>query len=376
MDSGQTKLVALLVAAVILAGGAITFLMFMQPIQEPQNQENLSAYYVTVVGGDGVAINVTLGEMLNMTTVSRDSSYQNSYGNIRGRGNYTGVKVSDLVDLVGGMNEKDTLKVIAGDGYTQLFGYAKVYPNQTYSDIQGDMVLAYEYNGTRVPDYQDGFRLTFLPEDGYYSNADANATTDPNPSAAGPQWVSNVTRIEVLPYTYSVTLNLVESQLRTLPATSGEGGYKTKGGTINGPFNFTGVRVSYFLEQISDLPENFIVISTSGDGYTSTYTKAQVYGELSGYNATGYPANKINSTMLVAYEENGTSILGENGGPLKIVFINEDGNLTDGYLWSKDVVNLTILEVSPQSSASYTTHTDFGLSVSTEIIAITRIKFD
>lgn len=376
MDSEQTKLAAILLTAVIIAGAAITYIVLVQPDQEPQEQD-YSAYFITVVGGNGTAINVTLGDMLNMTTVSRYSSYQNTYGNIRGQGNYTGVKVSDLIELVGGMDEEDSIRIIAEDDYAQIFEYTKVYPNQTYWDAQGDMVLAYEYNETIVPDYEDGFRLAFLPEDGYYSNADANASTDPNPSAAGPQWVSNVARIEVLPYTYSVTLNLVESELRTLPATNGEGGYLKKDGvTIIGPFNYTGVRVSYLLEQISDLPENFIVIARSGDGYTSQYTKKMVYGELSGYNATGYPVDEINSTMLVAYDENGAPISEENGGPLKIVFINEDGNLTDGNLWSKDVVTLTILEVSPQTTASYTNENNSKLSVPIEIIIITNTKFD
>ena len=49
--------------------------------------------------------------------------------------------------------------------------------------------------------------------------------------------------------------------------------------------------------------------------------------------------------MVLAYEENGTIISSENGGPLKIVFLNEDGNLTDGFRWAKDVVSITILEV-------------------------------
>lgn len=374
MDSGTTKLSAILLIAVMLAGVSIALVVLTQP--EPQNQEeNYDLYFVTVVGANETAINVTMTEMFSMITVSKNSSYQNTYGNVRGEGIYTGVKVSDLIDLVGGMEEKDTIRVIAGDDYTQIFEYAKVYPNQTYLDIQGDMVLAYEYNGTKVPEYEDGFRLTFLPDDGYYSNADANATTDPDPAAAGPQWVSNVTRIEVLPYTYSATIDLSESELRTLPATSGEGAYIKKDGvTIIGPYNFTGVKVSYILDQIDYLPENYIVTARSADGYSVTYSKDKVYGEMSGYNSTGYPVGIINSTMVIAYEQDNGSIIED--GPLWLVFLNEDGNLTDGNQWVKGVVSLTILEISPQTAASYNNDNDFALYLSYTMEDVLVTKFE
>ena len=47
--------------------------------------------------------------------------------------------------------------------------------------------------------------------------------------------------------------------------------------------------------------------------------------------------------MLIAYEEDVGPIANEDG-PLRIVFINEDGNLTDGFRWVRQVVNLTITE--------------------------------
>ena len=151
------------------------------------------SYTVLVVGDNEV--NVTLSEMQQMDVISRDGAYQNRLGNIGGNGTYRGVRVSDLLDLVGGMSEDDNITVIAIDGYNWTFPYYKVNPNQTYYDIQGDMVIAFGLDGSVVPNYSEGFRLMFLPEDGLYSNADANATSDPNPPGAGPQCVSNVVRI-------------------------------------------------------------------------------------------------------------------------------------------------------------------------------------
>jgi DMSO/TMAO reductase YedYZ molybdopterin-dependent catalytic subunit len=339
MDSNQTKLVSILVIAVIVAGGAMVALQFFQVPEDTS-----SDYFIEVVGVGGNSQNVTLSEMMLMESVSGNSSYQNTYGNVRGVGEYTGVKVSDLLDLVGGVDEGFVVRVVAADGYSQTFERSKVYPNTTIWNIQGDMILAYEYNGTVVPDYEEGIRLAFIPDDGYYSNADANATTDPNPAAAGPQWVSNVVRIEILENLYNSTFSVSESLLRTFVSVTGEGGYKKKSGDIIGPFNFTGVPLTTLLQEFVTLPGNYILIAHSSDGYTSEYTKSVVEGIVNGYTPTGAPLEEINSTMVLAYEQDGVPIT--DGGPLKIVFLNADGNLTDGNRWAKDVVSITILELS------------------------------
>lgn len=343
MDSNQTRLVSILVITVIVASGAMAALVFFQPAYPPIDNTPAD-YSVFVVGGGGISQNVTLAEMMLMENVTGMSSYQNTYGNVKGVGEYTGVKVSDLLDLVGGVDEGFVVRVISSDGYSQTFEKSKVYPNSTMWDIQGDMILAYEFNGTVLPEYEDGIRLAFLPEDGYYSNADANATTDPNPAAAGPQWVSNVVKIEVLEILYTETFDVSETLLRTLPSVTGEGGYRDKGGDIYGPFNLTGVSVITLLEEFVIIPDDYIITFRSSDGYTSEFSKSVVDGAITGYTPTGDPLDLINSTMVIAYEQDGVPLV--EGGPLRLVFLNEDGNLTDGRNWAKDVVSITILEKS------------------------------
>jgi len=367
MDSAQSKLLAMLLVAVLVAGGAMAALVMFQPSNNPSNS------FVEVVG-TGTSQNVTLTEMLSMDSITGNSSYQNSYGNVRGEGIYTGVNISDLVDLVGGMAEDDVLKVSAGDGYSQTFEYTKVYPNVTTFDIQGYMILAYEFNGSTVPDYEDGFRVAFIPADGYYTNADANATTDPNPSGAGPQWVSNIAKIEVIaPEPEILTLNYEDtslsftmSELKALPSINGEGGYKRTTGTISGPYNITGVAFSTLLGLLPTLSANYTLTAIAGDDWESEYTKTIIDGNISGYTPTGDPLDSIQSTMVLAYELDGSPIP-EGDGPLRITFINEDGNLTDGSLWAKYIVNLTITE-SPVSAALYNENSifrDFDLGLFT-----------
>ena len=353
MESNQTKLLAIVLVAVLISGGALAALVLMQPTDNTPEP-------VVEIAGITTSQNVTLSDMLAMTVVTGNSSYQNTYGNIRGSGIYTGVRISDLVDLVGGMGENDSLRIVAADDYSQSFERSKVYPNSTYLGIQGEMILAYTFNGTTVPEYEDGFRVAFIPEDGYYSNADANDTTDPNPSAAGPQWVSNVVKIEVIepppPEPEILELNFEDtslsftmSELMDLPQINGEGGYRRSTGTISGPFNITGVAFSTLLDLLPTLPANYSLTAIAGDDWVTEYPKSVIDGNLSGYTPTGDPIGSIQSTMVLAYEIDGSPIPAGDG-PLRITFINEDGNLTDGSLWAKYVVNLTIVEVSVPAS--------------------------
>jgi len=347
MSSNNTKLYGILLIVILVAGGALAAVYLFQPQPE---ETDIPA--VLVVGRDATSVNVSLTDMLSMTTVTKNGSYQNTYGNIRGFGLYTGVKVSDLLDLVGGSEENDTVRVTASDGYNMTFDRSKIYPNASFVEIQGDMVLAFEFNGTTVPDYEDGFRIAFLPDDEYYSNADANATTEPDPSAAGPQWISNVVKIEVIPppppeptalvLDYEdTTLSFTLSELMAMTPTSGEGGYRRSSGTIVANLSVTGVAFTTLLSYLPSLPADYNLTAIASDDWITEYTKAMVEGSLSGYDPDGNPVESIQSTMVLAYEIEGSPIPSEDG-PLRIAFLNEDGNLTDGSLWAKCVVNITV----------------------------------
>ena len=84
---------------------------------------------------------------------------------------------------MGGMTVSDRLRVSSNDGYEQYFSYWNVYPNASWQSIQGDMILAFELNGSLVPDWSDGMRLAMMPSDEGYSNEDCQAT-----SALGMGW--------------------------------------------------------------------------------------------------------------------------------------------------------------------------------------------
>ena len=140
-----------------------------------------------------------------MADRSGQSSFQNIHGNYRGEGTYRGVPVSRLVEAAGGMEPGERLLVYSHDGYVQAYAYENVYPRESgWYGHQGEMILAIEYNGSTPPEWQDGYRIAFLPEDGVYDNNDCARTSVPGQGwhlyqSAGSRWVRMVARLEVLP---------------------------------------------------------------------------------------------------------------------------------------------------------------------------------
>jgi len=159
---------------------------------------------VELMGRNGMSVILGLHDLERLSTVERIGQFENIYGNFRGFGLYRGVLVGYLLDLVGGMEEGDTLLVEAADGVEQSYGYGNVYPNASWYERQGYFVLAIACNGSLPPQWADGPRLVFLPEDGCYDNSDCQATSYPRQGynvypSAGARWLRWVIRLTVIP---------------------------------------------------------------------------------------------------------------------------------------------------------------------------------
>ncbi len=165
-------------------------------------QVNISSPSIEVSGRWG-NITLHLEDLEQMNSTEAYSSFQNFYGNWRGQGTYRGVAVSDIINLVGGVEPSDLVVVEATDGYSQVFCQTNVNPNASWLDTQGLMILAVMFNGTSMPDWSEGFRIAFLPPDGAYSNDDCLNTSCLGQGCSsylsgGSRWIGNVARIMVV----------------------------------------------------------------------------------------------------------------------------------------------------------------------------------
>lgn len=171
---------------------------------EPIPIEALNTHLGISVYGRSGETTFTADELLEKATITREGGFQNIHGNYKGAGIYHGVPVSSLVEAVGGMEPGDSLSVISLDGYSQTYSYENIYPHDFgWHAYQGDMILALAYDDIAPPEWQDGYRIVFLPEDGLFDNEDCLKTSAPNQGchiyeSAGSRWVKMVTRLEVL----------------------------------------------------------------------------------------------------------------------------------------------------------------------------------
>jgi len=138
---------------------------------------------VQIVETSGSIRTITLTDMKKLPVLTRDGGYQNQYGNWRDLGTYSGVVLADLIED----HEYSSLELVAEDGYRMTIDKWRVH------DSEYPMVLAFRMNGVDVPDWEDGFRIAVLPEDGDVSNADYGV------ESAGSYWVKRIIRLILQP---------------------------------------------------------------------------------------------------------------------------------------------------------------------------------
>jgi hypothetical protein len=121
--------------------------------------------------------NITELEQLNAYTAK--GGYRTQSGIIKGRGNYTGVNISTLVQTLNPTPQIYGLKVFSEDGenftynYSTILGNITIYNPDNASDPNPianggvTMVLAYQYEGQPLNESKDGkLKIVFLDEKG------------------------------------------------------------------------------------------------------------------------------------------------------------------------------------------------------------------
>lgn len=135
---------------------------------------------IELIFTDGRARTVTLAQMKRLPALVRKGTYQNQFGNWGDPGIYTGVLLTDLIDSEAPYT---AILVQAADGYEVAIERGRL------EDPSYPMVLAYAFNGVEVPDWEMGYRIAVLPEDGNVSNEEYGVPS------AGSFWVKNVVKL-------------------------------------------------------------------------------------------------------------------------------------------------------------------------------------
>ncbi len=345
------------VAIVIAASMLISLNLLFQPPSVPDGEVD-----VQLINGETV-MELNFSRLLSIPSIGGFSSYQNRFQNWRGMGHYVGVTMAALIELIGGMDDNDVIRVNATDGYTQFFSYDNLYPDTAAASLQGELILAYSYNGTVPTTWGDGPKTAFLPPDGAYSNEDANATTHPAwfDGSAGARWVRNVATIEVLHDVYvggTLHVTIVDGEtehdvylidLALMTNLEGFSAYQKKTGSWGGNGTYIGVPLSAIIELITTIDVDDVVNARDAYGYNESYAHYNLYP-----NSTIYA---IQGDLILAYIFNGTVAPTWVDGP-RIAFLapdgaysNEDASLTThpdwfdesaGARWVQNVLRIEI----------------------------------
>jgi hypothetical protein len=176
---------------------------------------DLPSMNLTLVGLNGTQV------VLNSTDIARLPSvrglgglYRANIGNVSSLNNYTGVYLSELCSIVGGINSSSVVRITASDNYYATLSFNQIYDGNftTMDPVSGNLTAP-----------SPKLLATIIA---YYKN-DANLTSDVGPlmlAVIGPEglltpgsyWVKYVTKIEVLSeaavpefQSFSVTLFLL-----------------------------------------------------------------------------------------------------------------------------------------------------------------------
>jgi Oxidoreductase molybdopterin binding domain/CARDB len=183
-------------AAIIATIVTMTIASAWQPSQCAQI-ESLPPINLTIVAPNGTGLVLNSTDIGSLPSYRAYGGYKNQLGNIRGLGNYTGVPLPMLCNLVGGINSSQCLLVTASDDYSMTFTYAQVNGDfVTYDPATGDEVqhlepltaiLAYYKNDLNLS-LDDGgpLRLAIVGPEGFATNST--------------YWVKWIIRLEILRY--------------------------------------------------------------------------------------------------------------------------------------------------------------------------------
>lgn len=308
---------------------------------------------LVILGVSGESKEFTLAEIKDFQFISGTSEYQNSYGNWRDKGVYKGVPISSFAEEVGGIQKGDILIVTSEDDYTQIYTYENIYPTTEWEEIQGKMILAYEFNGTQYPTWNNGLRIVFIPSDGQYSNNDSKTTSslESKVSSAGARWSKYVKELEfrreneIVTFGYdSNNYTLSWSQVLRLSSINQSGSFSSKSG-VSEPYYYTGVNLTHTLDLVIDITQDFTITVFAADGYNRVFSRDLFFGNATMYNSSGIEighGGPENVSLILAYYEGSQKLISDDG-PFRVVFVGPNSPITSSKYWVKNVVYLKII---------------------------------
>jgi hypothetical protein len=141
--------------------------------------------------------------------------------------------------------------------------------------------------------------------------------------------------------------NYTIADLTRLETYTAKGGYRTQSGMIKGVGNYTGINISILVSTFHTASLPYSLRVYSDDGKNLSFNYSTILGNVDIYNPDNAsdpnPIGKGNMTMVLAYQYEGKWLNESSDGKLKIVFLDEQGSITQASLWWKKVTSIRII---------------------------------
>lgn len=190
---GKRRIWTLFLIVSVLSFGLMS-LGFVSSARADVSSIELPVMSVTVVGVNGTQVVLNETDIAGLPFYRGYGGYKNQLGIVKGLGNYTGVSLSILCNLVGVLTNTSFIRVMAADNYSKTFTYAEVNGEfVTYDNVTGEEIphsqplvpiVAYYFNDTAVASSDGPLRMAIVGPEGLVTNST--------------YWAKQVVRIEVV----------------------------------------------------------------------------------------------------------------------------------------------------------------------------------
>ncbi len=391
----NTKLLAAIIIVIVVV--SVSAVAAQYALTKPSTNSSLPAMTLTLVGSDGTTKTLTETDIAALQAYTAQG-VSRSGGKVGTLATYTGVPVTDLLALVGGMNAGETLTVTSHDAYSNIYNYNQVVNGQDFNtyDAEGNtatatqplrLVVIYYREGVALGSDEGPLKMGVLGSEGLATDGNkwakmavkltvnpvatpapsatvtaqptAKPTTSPttkptaNPTASPSPTPSPTPSVTIADCQVIVTgadgtsKTFNKADLLALTMTSGLGGkYKSSDGVF-AYGTYSGVSMTTLLDTVGGMTTSQVLSVKAGDNYVKNFTYAQVMGnDLAMYDpatiSSATPAYPV--TTILAYALNGTStnLEYDYGSYLMVSFVGDDGYATIANQFAKFVTEIHI----------------------------------
>ncbi len=198
-DSGtkskfNQKLLAITVIIIVVVAVVVSWQIYRQSSNATKTKVILPALNLTLIGANGHQKILNSNELAALESYTASGGY--SEKGITYVGNFTGVPILALLDLVGGITSNENVTVTGSDGYQVTFTYQQAQGQglNTYNPTTGaavqplqplTVIVAYYSNGTSLASGKGPLTVAIVGPQGLLTN--------------GYWWVYLMVKIEIIP---------------------------------------------------------------------------------------------------------------------------------------------------------------------------------